>query len=503
MKRAIVPGMVMLLVSGLHGAVSLAAPPATAATTLTEVTSFGPNPGELRLFEYAPSGLPANPALVVVLHGCNQSAAKVAQGSGWPSLADRYKFRVLLPQSDDNNKCFGIDDADTLRGGGGDADSVRQMVTWAKAHRSVDASRVYVAGFSSGAMFTNVMLGAYPDLFAAGGSSSGIPYRCADDQLSQTKCGLVGRDLSPQAWGRRARAANPGSWSWPRMVVVHGSTDPVVKPMNLTEQMQQWTDLNGIDQTADASDYVNGYPHKVYKNAAGESRVETYSITGSGHNMFADQGPRVGQCGDAGILRLTFDVNFCAAYWMGRFFGVVTGGATSTTLLNVAATDGAVKAWPGGLGSTVVADEASGLRIGRTNDTRYGRAILSVDTSSIPDDSTITRAWLFISKESTQGDPFSDPFGNKIRVDVQSGCLGSSCTTQAGDWGADATAGDVASIGRPGSSVSWSGDFSAAGRSAINKTGLTQIRLRFRWNQLFAQSIDIDNGTKARLVVEY
>ena len=44
-------------------------------TTLTAVTNFGSNPGNLQMFEYVPSGLPAGRPLVVVMHGCTQTAA--------------------------------------------------------------------------------------------------------------------------------------------------------------------------------------------------------------------------------------------------------------------------------------------------------------------------------------------------------------------------------------------------------------------------------------------
>ncbi|MEF8708041.1 MAG: PHB depolymerase family esterase [Candidatus Accumulibacter propinquus] len=76
---------------------------------LREVTAFGSNPGELRMYSYVPEGLPANAPLVVVLHGCTQSAASYNKGSGWSTLADRYGFALLLPQQQWNNnplRCF-------------------------------------------------------------------------------------------------------------------------------------------------------------------------------------------------------------------------------------------------------------------------------------------------------------------------------------------------------------------------------------------------------------
>ena len=75
-----------------------AAGPDAVATRLEEVHGFASNPGNLRMFTYLPSRLAADPALVVVLHGCTQTAAGYDLGAGWSTLADRYGFALLLPE---------------------------------------------------------------------------------------------------------------------------------------------------------------------------------------------------------------------------------------------------------------------------------------------------------------------------------------------------------------------------------------------------------------------
>jgi len=74
-----------------------------------EDRSFGSNPGNLRMLSYAPPRLAANPPLVVVLHGCAQTAADYNHGAGWSTLADRYGFVLLLPEQQRSNnsaRCF-------------------------------------------------------------------------------------------------------------------------------------------------------------------------------------------------------------------------------------------------------------------------------------------------------------------------------------------------------------------------------------------------------------
>src|ERR1700753_3825260 len=82
---------------------------ARGARKLAETWSFGSNPGQLRMWAYVPHGLPERAPLVVVLHGCGQSASAYANGAGWCELADRLGFAVLAPEqspANNMNGCF-------------------------------------------------------------------------------------------------------------------------------------------------------------------------------------------------------------------------------------------------------------------------------------------------------------------------------------------------------------------------------------------------------------
>src|ERR1700754_5048554 len=97
--RTMLIALLMLLV----GAV-----PANAAT-IDEVTGFGSNPGNLRMFRYLPTNQTADRPLVVALHGCTQNATGYGSNAGWVELADRWNFSLLLPQQQSLNNfslCF-------------------------------------------------------------------------------------------------------------------------------------------------------------------------------------------------------------------------------------------------------------------------------------------------------------------------------------------------------------------------------------------------------------
>src|SRR5690348_17231018 len=87
-----------LLAAARKNAASIRGAPARRPTRLRELTGFGANPGNLRMFAYAPEGLPPNRPVVIALHGCTQTSAEYDHGTGWSSLADRLGFAVVYPQ---------------------------------------------------------------------------------------------------------------------------------------------------------------------------------------------------------------------------------------------------------------------------------------------------------------------------------------------------------------------------------------------------------------------
>ena len=111
---------------------------------LSDLASFGTNPGALRARVYIPKNLTAKAPLVVVLHGCTQTAAGYDHGSGWSRLADDQGFALLFPQqqpSNNPNLCFNWFVPEDTRRGSGEALSIRQMVeATAVAHGIIAAA---------------------------------------------------------------------------------------------------------------------------------------------------------------------------------------------------------------------------------------------------------------------------------------------------------------------------------------------------------------------------
>lgn len=302
-----------------------AASPPSVKAPIQEVTGFGSNPGALKMYRYVPDGLPAGRPVVVALHGCQQNASDYGKQSGWTELADRWGFSVVLPgQTAGNNisSCFNWFQTGDIARGQGEAESINQMVDRQLADTGADRARVYVTGLSAGGGMTSVMMATYPDRFAAGGIVAGLPYGCAQAAGSPYTCMYMGASQSAAQWGDRVRAAAPAGYAgpWPQLTVFQGTADFTVKPVNMTDLVAQWTNVQGADQTADTEDTVGGHPHKVYTNASGATAVETYSINGMGHGQPVDPGTGDAQCGTAAAYVL--DVDLCAAYRMGHAWGL-------------------------------------------------------------------------------------------------------------------------------------------------------------------------------------
>ncbi|MEV8309729.1 PHB depolymerase family esterase [Streptomyces flavidovirens] len=498
--------VLLALLATLLGTHWTAFAPAARAASLTEVTGFGTNPGNLRMFRYVPDGLPAGRPLVVAMHGCTQSAAAFDAETGWTAMADRWGFALLLPQQqsgNNSNACFNWFEPADIKRGSGEALSVKQMTDRMKSDLGSDPARVHATGLSAGAAMTNVMLAAYPGVFASGAPVAGLPYACATSVAAAFTCMSPGTNLSPSAWGDKVRAAYPGyAGPWPTVSVWHGTSDTTVVPANMRETVEQWTDVHGTDTAADTTDTVAGYPHAVYRDSAGRPVVETYSITGMGHGQPVDPGTGAEQCGTAGAYIL--DVNLCAAYRIGQFWGLgdsgtpPPGGDPNTVVLpSRAADDGYVKASATGAGPAVGTLEGTyGVAVGRGSDGQHNRALLSFDTSSVPDGATVKRAYVTVTYASGSGDPWAA--GNRVVLDVRSGCFGAGCATGADDWSAAASASDVAEIGRFTSGAQTSADF-----TTVNATGTTQMRLRLASAPATTAYVFVKSGASATLTVEW
>ncbi|MFG2644989.1 poly(3-hydroxybutyrate) depolymerase [Streptomyces sp. NPDC048370] len=177
--------------------------------------------------------------------------------------------------------------------------------------------------------------------------------------------------------------------------------------------------------------------------------------------------------------------------------------ADRVTLSSVDAQDGYVKAAADGTGAAVgPLEDSYGLALGRGTDANVNRTLLSFDTSRIPAGKEITRAYLTVARSSGVGDPWSSPAGNRLLVDVRTGCFG-GCAVEPADWSAAATVAGGAGFTAFSSGSATSTDLSAAALAALDRSGTTQVRLRFESAPTSTAYLFVNRDTPVTLTVEY
>jgi poly(hydroxyalkanoate) depolymerase family esterase len=205
-----------------------------------------------RFFVHAPETIGSEPVpLVVMLHGCTQNPAGFAAGTLMNDVADRHGFVVAYPEQDRSRNPMGcwnwFEPAHQRRGAGEPAfiAAVAQTVMEGISDWSIDAERVFVAGMSAGGAMAGVLAMAYPDLFAGVAIHSGLTCGSAADQPSafaaMSQGGPDPGRLAAAALSRMNGLARPVP-----AVVIHGTADRTVAPVNGDQVVEQWLTFNRL-----------------------------------------------------------------------------------------------------------------------------------------------------------------------------------------------------------------------------------------------------------------
>ncbi|KAN0101475.1 carbohydrate esterase family 1 protein [Hyaloscypha variabilis] len=260
-----------------------------AANSLIQIKDFGPNPTNVTFYLYVPSKLQAKPPILVNPHWCHGDASDCFKGTQLATLADTYGYLMIFPDSPNTaDKCWDVSSNATLtHNGGGDSLGIVSMVKYTLAKYNADPTRVFSMGTSSGAMMTNVLLGSYPDIFAAGSAWAGVAFGCfagnGYDVWSDT-CATGKINRTGSEWKAIVEAADPGySGFRPKMQVFHGTADTTLNPQNLQEEIKEWTAVLGLPSTPVKTlvdYYEKGWTTYIY----GDSFQAT-SAAGVTHNI--------------------------------------------------------------------------------------------------------------------------------------------------------------------------------------------------------------------------
>ncbi len=245
---------------------------------------------------YIPGQISAAPMpLIVMLHGCTQSADDFAAGTQMNRLAQEHGFLVVYPEQPataNMSKCWNWFKAQDQARDVGEPSLIAEIVRDVAAQHDVDRRRIFVAGLSAGAAMAVILGETYPELFAGVGAHSGLPYASAHDipsamaAMKGGRSGLVGVAGLPAA-AARAKAAQAVP-----TIVFHGDRDHTVHQSNAAEIIVQANEAHRAEAGAAVlrTDTQQGvasggrsYSRTVHADADGHPHIELWTLHGAGH----------------------------------------------------------------------------------------------------------------------------------------------------------------------------------------------------------------------------
>lgn len=266
---------------GLRGPM-LRAPPST-ADIVPDGTQFIAgtfrNAAGVRAYRlFVPSRARGEPLpLVVMLHGCTQSADDFAAGTRMNFLAEERNCLVVYPEQPsgaNQSKCW-----NWFRGGdqqrdGGEPSLIAGITRQVMRDYPIDPKRVYVAGLSAGGAAAAIMAATHPDLYAAVGIHSGLVCGAASDLPSA---------LAAMRQGARSRISDGG----PQVptIVFHGDRDTTVHPNNGDRIVEQSGDAPDTKAKVIKGRVPHGhaYTRTILADASGRTVSEHWNVHGAGH----------------------------------------------------------------------------------------------------------------------------------------------------------------------------------------------------------------------------
>jgi poly(hydroxyalkanoate) depolymerase family esterase len=255
--------------------------------------SFANDAGTRSFRLYIPSAPQKQPMpLVVMLHGCKQNPDDFAAGTRMNELAEAQGWLVLYPaqqKTANRSGCWNWFQESNQRRGSGEPSIIAGMTREVMASHGADPRRVYIAGLSAGGAMAAIMATTYPDLYAAAGIHSGLPYAAASDLISA---------LTAMKHGPAPRAVRRSAADAPHVIptiVFHGDRDTTVHPGNGDEVIarrrgntspREATASSGFEPEASvlqAKPGGHGYTRTTHRDASGRIDAEHWVIHGAAH----------------------------------------------------------------------------------------------------------------------------------------------------------------------------------------------------------------------------
>lgn len=229
---------------------------------------------------YVPRGYQPGHAvpLMVMLHGCRQDALDFATGTQMNELAELGNFIVLYPEMNvlaNPNRCWNWFFDYNQRRGIGEPAVIKGMVDHVKHHYSIDANKVFIAGLSAGGAMSVIMGATYPDVFSGVGVVAGVEYSAAESPA-------LGLNVMSHGGTDFKKGVNKALYEMGKykrripVMIIHGSKDQVVNPVNADQVAVQWAQINRLGEEQFLDQFHIIQPDRIKKGLINQRKYQRH-----------------------------------------------------------------------------------------------------------------------------------------------------------------------------------------------------------------------------------
>jgi poly(hydroxyalkanoate) depolymerase family esterase len=250
--------------------------------------------GTRRYKLYIPSGYDGSKtfSLVVMLHGCTQDPDDIARGTRFNESAEEKEVFVAYPEQPESanlRKCWNWYEPAHQKRDEGEPALIASITRRVMQDYRVDPQRVYVAGVSAGAAMAVTVALTYPDLYAAVGSHSGLPYGAAATVM-EALAAMQGKNSGADVLAAKAKGAMGTRARSMPAIVFQGGSDHVVNATNAVQLVAQLSSIQGVPSSDKAMSTMgekvessNGYQYTHSLHGSGETAIELWVVEELGH----------------------------------------------------------------------------------------------------------------------------------------------------------------------------------------------------------------------------
>jgi poly(hydroxyalkanoate) depolymerase family esterase len=207
--------------------------------------------------------------LLVMLHGCDETAEEFARVTRMNDIADREGFAVLYPEQSRERHKLGCWNWFAKPGAAvsNERAIISALIDEIQSQDRRLTGPTFVAGISAGGAMAGILSTCEPNRFRAGAIHSGVSFLRARDESSGLLLMIKGSEVT--------KVMPPGCPDFQRtnLLVIHGERDPVVHPSNVAAILQDLSLRDSLSGSLTISGLVHawsgGTPGLKYSEPAG------------------------------------------------------------------------------------------------------------------------------------------------------------------------------------------------------------------------------------------